>query len=148
MADAKEDLLDNDSNPTQPTEIHSINQAALSEITNLLEKQLEFFEQEKAEEIEKEKELQQEQQELNELEQTEKLDQAETIDTILNNTNLTTIYLDDLSQQMVVLNQNLQTIIDNQNSQKNISVESGWMITLAIVLAVSIKVFWDNVLKW
>lgn len=42
----------------------------------------------------------------------------------------------------------LDAIAENQVSQKQVSVESGWLIVLAVVLSFAVKLFYDNMLKW
>lgn len=42
----------------------------------------------------------------------------------------------------------LDEIQQKMDDSNQIIVEAGWMITLSVVLAVGLKLFWDNVLKW
>jgi Domain of unknown function (DUF1910) len=44
--------------------------------------------------------------------------------------------------------QKLDEIYAKMDDNSKLIAEAGWMVTLAVVLAVGLKLFWDNVLKW
>ncbi|WP_420769194.1 hypothetical protein ACNR9V_20695 (plasmid) [Parageobacillus thermoglucosidasius] len=59
-----------------------------------------------------------------------------------------TFSADTTTEETTQILQKLDEISSKMDGNKQIFVEASWMIVISIVIAVGLKLFWDNVLKW
>lgn len=162
MENEQKKVLDDTAVNATKLEVTTINEADLSEIKEILVKQLEFAEAEKEEQLKKEKEEQkqleeeqkqleleqQEMEELTSLEQQEKEAQTEVTNTIAQNIESTAMSLGESNELTLELLDKLDLVIEQQQKINQSNVESGWLIVVSITLALGMRIFWDQMTKW
>lgn len=134
-----------------PEEIEQAQLDSLNGIKSVLEDTLAIMKKEQEVRIAKDNELAlQKEEEAKNAESNqatqEELDQANA--TMQQNIATTATNTLTANETMTVISQKIDSVLDSQLQQKTVSVESGWLIVLAVVLSIGMKIFYENTLKW
>lgn len=72
----------------------------------------------------------------------------EALNKISSNTKDTAAQLLATSEQIATLETKVATLEEGQGHMQTTIVEGGWIVAVTIAVAIGLKVFWDNTLKW